>query len=149
MSFHVKFSLLSGSGETEMPAESTKKVMFRTDIPLDSSARTKDVGVTVVINGKILSNAADPGTPADQTGYLAKWSTVKDSVADAYRKMTIEVHAGGMVTRKYELSDVFVVDYFENFDNQQGAGEYTLVLAQRKNKLKDVKVTGGFDLDQK
>lgn len=138
--------MVSGGDWKELEPESTKKVTFRTDIPLDSSARTKDVGVTVIITGKILSNAADVGTAADKTQYLAMWSTCPDSAPISYQKMEFEVHAGGMVVRKYELSDVFIVDYFENFDNQQGAGTYTLVLNQRKNKLKDVKVTGGFDL---
>lgn len=145
MSFHVKIEPFGGDA-VELEPESTKKVTFRTDIPLDSNARTKDVGVTVIIVGKILSNAADPGTAADKTIALAQWAQEGDYKQSAYRKLTIEVDANGMVTRKYELSDVFVVDYFENFDNQQGAGEYTLVLNQRKNKLKDVKVTGGFDM---
>ena len=145
MSFHVKIEPFGGDA-IELEPESTKKVTFRTDIPLDSNARTKDVGVTVILVGKIMSNAADTGTAADKTKSLAEWSAQGDFLQSSYRKLTIEVHASGMVTRKYELSDVFVVDYFENFDNQQGAGEYTLVLNQRKNKLKDVKVTGGFDI---
>ena len=52
--------------------------------------------------------------------------------------------SGGISTRKYQLPDAFVVDYFEDFDNQEGGGTFTLVLKQRKNKIKDVKVTGGF-----
>lgn len=145
MSFHVTIERISGP-KIELVPESTKKVVFRTDIPLDSSARTKDIGATVVITGKIMSNAAEPGSGADTTQQLAEWSLVDDTVQSAYAKLTIEVRAGGMVTRKYEFSDVFVVDYYENYDNQQGAGEYTLVLNQRKNKMKDVKVTGGFNI---
>ena len=66
MSFHVKIEPFGGDA-VELEPESTKKVTFRTDIPLDSNARTKDVGVTVIISGKILSSSAEVGKPADST----------------------------------------------------------------------------------
>ncbi len=38
-----------------MAKECVRSVNVTTDIPLDSNARTKDVGATMVITGKILA----------------------------------------------------------------------------------------------
>lgn len=140
MSFHVEIN----DPKIEIEPECTKKVEFRTDIPLDSSARTKDVGVTMIITGKILSDSAEVGKPADSTAKLLEWSNIPAEKKEAYKKVVVTVKSGGISTRKYELPDAFVVDYFEDFNNQEGGGEFTLVIKQRKNKLKDVSVTGGF-----
>ena len=130
--------------EITIEPECTKKVLFHTDIPLDSSARAKDVGVTMVIIGKILADAAEVGKPADSTAKLLEWSKIPVEKKEAYKNVEVTVKAGGINTRKYVLPNAFVVDYYENFTNTEGSGEFTLVLKQIKNKLKDVKVTGGF-----
>ena len=140
MSFHVEIK----DPEISIEAECTKKILFHTDIPLDSSARTKDVGVSMVIIGKILADAAEVGKPADSTAKLLEWSKIPAEKKEAYKSVEVTVKAGGINTRKYELPNAYVVDYYENFTNTEGSGEFTLVLKQVKNKLKDVKVTGGF-----
>lgn len=50
MSFLVK---VEGSESFEVAKECVRSVKVTTDIPLDSNARTKDVGATMVITGKI------------------------------------------------------------------------------------------------
>ena len=50
MSFLVK---VEGSESFEVEKECVRSVKVTTDIPLDSNARTKDVGATMVITGKI------------------------------------------------------------------------------------------------
>ena len=104
----------------------------------------KDLGVTMIIVGKILSDSAEVGKPADSTAKLLEWSAIPAEKKEAYKNVVVTVNAGGISTRRYQLPDAFVVDYFEDFDNQEGGGQFTLVLKQRKNKLKDVMVTGGF-----
>ena len=140
MSFHVEIK----DPAISIEAECTKKILFHTDIPLDSSARAKDVGVSMVIIGKILADAAEVGKPADSTAKLLEWSKIPAEKKEAYKNVEVTVKAGGINTRKYELPNAFVVDYYEDFTNTEGSGEFTLVLKQVKNKLKDVKVTGGF-----
>ena len=54
--------------------ECVRSVKFTTDIPLDSNARTKDVGSTLTITGRILT--AVDGDPFDSTRKLALWSAV-------------------------------------------------------------------------
>ena len=46
---------IEGQGSFEIAKECVKKVIYKTDIPLDSNARTKDVGSTLEISGKILT----------------------------------------------------------------------------------------------
>lgn len=96
MSFLVK---VEGSESFEVEKECVRSVKVTTDIPLDSNARTKDVGATMVITGKIL--AALDGDITDSTRKLALWSVVPAEKADCYRKVTVEHVAGGVMERKY------------------------------------------------
>ena len=45
---------VNGANSFEVAKDCVQKIKFRTDIPLDSNARTKDVGSTLEITGKIL-----------------------------------------------------------------------------------------------
>lgn len=63
-------------------------VGLTTDIPLDSNARTKDVGATMVITGKIL--AALDGDITDSTRKLALWSVVSAEKADVNWKIKFQ-----------------------------------------------------------
>ena len=130
--------------EITLEAESTREITFKVEIPQDSRARTKDVGVTMVVKGKIMPDTASAGNAADSTAKLMEWSVVPAEKKEAYKGVTVKVTSGGITTRQYELPNAFIVDYVEDFDNSEGVGEYTLVIKQMKNKLADVKVTGGF-----
>lgn len=130
--------------EISLEAESTRQITFKVEIPQDSRARTKDVGVTMIIKGKIMPDTESAGNAADSTAKLMEWSIVPAEKKEAYRKVTIKVTSGGITTRQYELPNAFIVDYFEDFANSEGVGEFTLKIKQMKNKLADVKVTGGF-----
>jgi hypothetical protein len=128
----------------ELEEESTRQIIFKVDIPQDSRARTKDVGVTMTIKGKILPDTSQAGNAADSTAKLMEWSIVPAEKKEAYRSVTVKVTSGGITTRQYELPNAFIVDYYETFESDDGVGEFTLILKQMKNKLADVKVTGGF-----
>ena len=103
---------------------------YTTDIPLDSNARTKDVGSTLTITGRILT--AVDGDPFDSTRKLALWSAVPAEKADCYRKVTVEHVAAG------------VMDYKEDFGDEEGTGTFTLVIKQKKDKLNMITVEGGY-----
>ena len=139
MSFLVK---VEGSESFEVAKECVRSVNVTTDIPLDSNARTKDVGATMVITGKIL--AALDGDITDSTRKLALWSVVSAEKADCYRKVTVEHVAGGVVERKYCFPNAFVIKYSEDFDNKEGVGIFTLVLRQKKDKIASVVVEGNY-----
>lgn len=138
----LKVTVEGGSGSFEIAKECTKKVKFTTDIPLDSNARTKDVGSTLVITGKIL--AAVDGDPFDSTRQLTLWSAVPAEKAECYRKVTIEIISAGIVERKYYFPNAFVVDYKEDYGDTDGTGTFTLLLKQKKDKIANVTVEGGY-----
>ena len=101
MAFVVK---VEGAEAFEVSKECVKSVKMTTDIPLDSNARTKDVGATMVIKGKIPT--AVGGDPFD--------------------------------------TNAFVVDYKEDYGDEEGTGTFTLMIKQKKDKISTVTVEGGY-----
>lgn len=139
MSFVVK---VEGLDSFVISKECVRSVKVTTDIPLDSNARTKDVGATMTITGKIL--AALDGDVTDSTRQLALWSTVPAEKADCYRKVTVEHIAGSVMERKYCFPNAFVVGYQEEFGDVEGTGTFTLVLKQKKDKINSLTVEGNY-----
>ena len=139
MAFVVK---VEGTETFEISKECVKSVKITTDIPQDSNARTKDVGCTMVVKGKILTSV--DGDPFDSTRQLALWSVVPAEKADCYRNVEVEHVAAGIMERKYNFPNAFVVSYEENYGDQEGTGIFTLVIKQKKDKLDKVVVEGGY-----
>lgn len=133
---------VNGAGSFEVAKECVQKVKFRTDIPLDSNARTKDVGCTLEISGKIL--VATDGDPFDSTLQMGKWSMVPAEDAAAYRQVEVEIISAGIVERKYSFPRAFVIDYKEDFSNSDGTGQFTIVIKQKKDKLDAIEIEGGY-----
>ncbi|NDO27134.1 membrane-associated protease 1, partial [[Clostridium] clostridioforme] len=120
MSYRVR---VEGMESFEIAKECVRSVKFSTDIPLDSNARTKDVGSTLTITGRILT--AVDGDPFDSTRKLALWSAVPAEKADCYRKVTVEHVAAGIMERKYFFPNSFVIDYKEDYGDVEGTGTFT------------------------
>lgn len=139
MAFVVK---VEGAEAFEISKECVKSVKMKTDIPQDSNARTKDVGATMIITGKILT--AVGGDPFDSTRKMALWSVVPAERADCYRKVTIEYVAAGIMERKYCFPNAFVIDYKEDYGDEAGIGTFTLVIKQKKDKFNAISVEGGY-----
>lgn len=139
MGFRIK---IDGSTTIELKEQSITSVKFRADIPKDSNARSTDLGSTVEITGKILT--AVDGEPFDATKELGKWALVPAEKADCYRKATIEVIAASQEVRKYTYPNAFVVDYKEDYGNEAGVGIFYLMLKQKKDKMSNITVEGGY-----
>ncbi len=133
---------VNGASSFEIAKECVQKIKFRTDIPLDSNARTKDVGSTLEISGKIL--VSTDGDPFDTTRQLALWSVVPAEEALAYRQVEVEILNAGLVERKYSFPRAFVVDYKEDFSNSDGIGQFTITIKQKKDKLDKIEIEGGY-----
>lgn len=133
---------VNGASSFEIAKECVQKIKFRTDIPLDSNARTKDVGSTLEISGKIL--VSTDGDPFDSTRQLALWSVVPAEEASAYRQVEVEILNAGLVERKYSFPRAFVVDYKEDFSNSDGIGQFTITIKQKKDKLDTIAIEGGY-----
>ena len=140
MGFNVK---IEGNETIDLPKASIKTVQFKTDTPIDSNARSTDLGATITISGKIL--AAVDGGNADDTMKIAIWSLIPAEKADCYRKLTVEVIAADQMVRKFSFPNAFVVDYTEDYGHTEGTGTFELILKQKKDKLPDVKIEGGYN----
>ncbi|UPK42432.1 membrane-associated protease 1 [Paenibacillus pabuli] len=133
---------VEGSETIELGMDNIRTVVYDTDTPDDSNARSTDVGATLRISGKIIT--ATDGDNADDTMKLALWSLVPAEKADCYRKVTLEVVAADQVVRKIYLPNAFVVDYTERFGDTEGVGEFSLFIKQKKDKTEFTKIEGGF-----
>lgn len=141
MGFTVK---VEGPSTIDLGKISIIGVKFKTDIPHDSNARSTDMGSTVEITGKILT--AVDGDPFDSTRQIGLWALVPAEKADCYRKVTIEVIAASQVVRKYSYPNAFVVDYKENYGDAEGVGTFKLIIKQKKDKMSQVAVEGGYSV---
>lgn len=133
---------IEGAEKIELGIESVKKVVLKTDTPEDSNARSKDVGSTMVISGKILT--ALDGEEFDGTRQMGIWSLIPAEKADCYRKITVEVLSADQIIRKIFFPNAFVVDYKEHFGDTEGVGTFELVVKQKKDKLDQIKIEGGY-----
>ena len=127
-----------------MGKDSITGVKVRTDIPLDSNARSTDLGSTITITGKILT--AVDGDPFDSTKQLGLWALVPAENADCYRKVEIEVIASSQMVRKYTFPNAFVVDYKEDYGDLEGVGTFVLIMKQKKDKMAQISVDGGYSI---
>jgi len=133
---------IEGQENIELGVKSIVTAKFSTDTPDDSNARSTDLGTSIIITGKIL--AAVDGEEADGTMKIAKWSLVPAEKADCYRKLTIQVVAADQVVRNFTFPNAFVVDYKENYGDEEGTGTFYLHMKQKKDKLPEVKIEGGY-----
>lgn len=133
---------IEGPEKIELGIQSIQKVVLKTDTPEDSNARSKDVGSTMVISGKILT--AVDGEEFDATRQMGLWSLVPAEKADCYRKLTLEVVSADQIIRKIHFPNAFVVDYKENYGDAQGVGSFELIVKQKKDKLDQVTIEGGY-----
>ena len=96
----------------------------------------------VLIKGKIL--AAVNGEAADDTSKIARWSLVPAENSDCYRNVQIDVISASQVVRQITVPNAFVIDYEEDFTDDTGAGTFTLLMKQKKDKMVNLKFEGGF-----
>lgn len=139
MGFRLK---VEGPGVIELNKESIQTVQLKTDLPIDSNARTKDLGSTMTITGKILT--AVDGEPFDSTRQIGLWSLVPAEKADCYRKVTLDVISADQIVRSINYPNAFVVDYKESFGDEEGVGTFELIIRQKKDKLSNVTIEGGY-----
>lgn len=139
MGFKLK---VEGAETIELGIQNILTVEFKTDTPNDSNARSTDLGTTLVIKGKILTPV--DGEAADSTIKLAQWSLVPAEKADCYRKVSVDVISASQVVRQINLPNAFVVDYVEDYGDEEGVGTFSLYLKQKKDKTAAVKFEGGF-----
>ena len=136
---------LTVKGQNEeilLDKESILDVKYMSETPDDSNARATDLGVILEIKGKIL--AAANGDTEDDTRKVAQWSLVPSESSDAYRQASLEVISAGQMVRKINMTNVFVVDYIEEYGSQAGTGKFSLKIKKKKEKVIEVAIEGGY-----
>jgi len=133
---------IEGSETINLMETSITGIKFGADIPHDSNARSTDLGSTVLVEGKILT--AVGGEAADDTGKIAKWSLVPAENSDCYRKAEITVVSASQIVRQVTIPNAFVVGYEEDFSDETGTGTFKLLMKQKKDKMANLKIEGGF-----
>lgn len=63
---------------------------------------------------------------------------------DYYRKVSIVYEKEEQIVRELNFSKAYVLNYIENYDDQNGMGTFQLVLGQKKDELE--KINFGEDL---
>lgn len=140
MGFNLKIE--GQNEEIVLEKESILNVKYYSDSPDDSNARAVDLSVSLEIKGKIL--APSNGEKEDDTRKLANWSLLSSEYSDSYRKVILEIIAEGNVIRKIVMPNSFIVDYMEEYDDKVGLGIFILKIRQKKEKIKDILLEGGY-----
>lgn len=123
--------------------ENIVNVKFISDSADETNARSTDINVGLEIEGKIIASLGGNDSN-DETKKLLLWSLVNAEEIGAYKEVSLEVILAGNVVRKYLLPNAFVVDYIENYDDKSGMGKFILKLKQKKEKIKDIQIEGGY-----
>lgn len=139
MGFRVK---IEANETITLGSETVQTVKFVTDTPNDSNARSTDLGLELVITGKIRANVAGV---ADSTVKLPIWALVPAENAKCYGKVTVDVISAGKEVRQIVLDTAYVVSYKETFADESGVGQFTLQVRQKKDMNNKVQYLGGFD----
>jgi len=112
------------------------KVEFDSAIPVESNARSSNIGATITIHGRV-NYDSDKMFMKDSSKAIAEWSVVKPDSPETYKTVTVVFDHTGL-TRTYELSHAFVISFHEYFEDQNGF--FNLVVRQKKDRLDGVKV---------
>ncbi len=108
-----------------------------------SDARSADLAMGFRISGRIQSSLE--AAVADGTVDLANWALVPSDAADCYRKVTVKLITAGQTVRQYVLPNAFVLSYQEKLTDESGAGEFVLVVRQKRDLNDKVELSGGFE----
>ncbi|WP_067141539.1 membrane-associated protease 1 [Oceanivirga salmonicida] len=135
----IKVNITGKNDEIILEKDSISSIKYISDTPNDSNARATDLNVCLEITGKIMSQTEDI------TKKLSFWSLVPSESDDAYRKLILEVISAGVVIRKITMPTAFVIDYEENFDIQNGTGKFKMLIKQKKEKIENIVIEGGYN----
>lgn len=138
-----RLSLKGNNEEILLEKENITDVKFSSDTADSSNARSTDINIGLEIQGKVIPSIGSE--MEDDSRKLLKWSMVSSEELDAYRNLELEIISAGKVVRKINMPNTFVIDYIENFNDKSGNGTFLLKVKQKKEKIKDISVEGGYE----
>lgn len=140
MGFRVK---ITGGKDVEFNEGIITSVEFVSDTPDTSNARSTDLGVIMNIKGRI--NFSLGAEEDDSTVELANWVLMPSDQSDCYRNVQVQVVNGGQIVRQYTYPNAFVMGYTEDLNDEEGVGEFELLLKQKKDLTAKVELKGNFE----
>lgn len=140
MGFRVK---ITGGKDVEFNEGIITSVEFVSDTPDTSNARSTDLGVIMNIKGRI--NFSLGAEEDDSTVELANWALMPSDQSDCYRNVQVQVVNGGQIVRQYTYPNAFVMGYTEDLNDEEGVGEFELLLKQKKDLTAKVELKGNFE----
>lgn len=135
----IRLEIKGKNDEIVLEKDSISSIKFISDTPNDSNARATDLSVGIEIVGKIMSQTDDISKK------LSYWSLVASESDDAYRQLVLEVISAGIVIRKITMTSAFIIDYEENFDTLNGTGKFKILIKQKKEKIEEIVIEGGYN----
>ena len=140
MGFRVK---ITGGKNVEFNETVITSVQFLSETPDASNARSNDLGVVLKITGRI--NFSLGAEIEDSTVELDNWALMASDQADAYRQVEVQIVNGGQIIRQYTYPNAFVMDYSENLNDDEGVGQFNLIVKQKKDLTDKVELKGNFE----
>ena len=140
MGFRVK---ITGGKDVEFNESVITSVQFLSETPEASNARSNDLGVTLKITGRI--NFSLGAEIEDSTVELDNWALMPSDQADCYREVQVQVVNGGQIIRQYTYPNAFVMGYSENLNDDEGVGQFELIVKQKKDLTEKVELKGNFE----
>jgi hypothetical protein len=140
MGFRCK---ITGGKNVEFDEGIITAVEFISDTPDASNARSTDLGVILKIVGRI--NFSLGAEVEDSTVELANWALMPSDKSDCYREVQVQVVSGGQIVRQYKYPNAFVMDYTEDLNDEEGVGEFTLLVKQKKDLTAKIELKGNFE----
>ena len=126
-------TITSVKGEKIVLTSTNTKIKFDTLDYEKVRDKSKAVIATVIITGKI------KGTDISELKKVFNWSKSFKS-DEVYRKLVVEDTKGtDEITRSYEFSEMFILNYEEYLDANDANSEYTLTLRQKECHFDDIK----------
>ena len=126
-------TITSVKGEKIVLTSTNTKIKFDTLDYEKVRDKSKAVIATVIITGKI------KGTDISELKKVFNWSKSFKS-DEVYRKLAVEYTKGtDEITRSYEFSEMFVLNYEEYLTEAGTDSQYTLILRQKEDHLDDIK----------
>lgn len=136
--FYLKFEELRGDKTIEL--KEIDSARFEYDSPDDAREKASTSNMTLIVTGAI-SDETDGVTLA----LINEWVKLEGQEAGAYCKVTLKViGTEGRCVREYVFPQAFAVDYFEEFAQSNGTGNFTMKIRQRREKLANTQFLGGY-----
>ncbi len=99
-----------------------------------ASERATDISAFIEVDGTI-----DNENTQEQTRLLLEWAQETRDLKKVYKHLSIEIWNGSDdLARRYELDNVYCVDYYEEFSEDNKA-HFILKMAQKKGFLGAIK----------